>query len=154
MLLPENVGVYCVAFHLDKLIIQNIGKLGVGEFAPGFYFYCGSAKSKNGINGRVQRHLRKESTKFWHIDYLKIHLEPLRVWYLITKNRRECDLVKILCEFDRINYAMMGFGASDCSDHCKSHLLFATISIDLDDVFESLSDRLSLINQFWIGENR
>ena len=147
MCLPENEGVYCVVFRLSELITVKIGKLGVAEFTPGFYFYCGSAKGRSGLKGRIERHLRKESTKFWHIDYLKFHLEPLRVWYEITKNRSECDLVKILRGFENIDYGMMGFGASDCSHHCKSHLLFGASLSNPDDVFEYLVDRLPTINQ-------
>lgn len=153
MCLPENEGVYCVVFNLAKPIIQKIGKLGVGDFAPGLYFYCGSAKGHSGLNGRIQRHLRKDSTKFWHIDYLKTHLEPLRVWFVFTKNESECGLVNALCDNSNIDYAMVGFGASDCSHHCRSHLLFANSSTNIDQVFDQLSDGLPRVNQYWTSQN-
>jgi len=147
MCLPDNQGVYCVVFHLVKPISQKIGKLDVGDFNSGYYLYCGSAKGRSGLKGRVQRHLRKEAVRFWHIDYLKPYLEPLMVWYVITRDREECDLVKALCVFEYIEYGMKGFGASDCKHQCKSHLLFAPLSTNLDDVFENLADGLAGINK-------
>ena len=61
-------GSYLLLIELkDKETIQ-IGKLGKIDFMKGFYVYIGSAI--NGLEQRINRHLRKEKKLHWHIDFL------------------------------------------------------------------------------------
>ena len=50
----------------DKKIL--VGKLGKIAFKKGYYVYVGSAM--NGLEQRLQRHLRSQKKFHWHIDYL------------------------------------------------------------------------------------
>ncbi len=138
MILPREQGIYCVVFNLPKLISQDVGMLGMGEFLPGIYFYCGSAKGKGGIKGRVGRHLTKGTRKHWHIDYIKEYFEPISVWFVTNRNMSECDLVGNLQKMGDFQPVLRGFGASDCTQHCFSHLLFSSAHLDMAAVFADL----------------
>jgi len=85
------------------------------RFPAGYYAYIGSAL--NGLQARLERHLRKEKRLHWHIDYL---LREARIVDIVTcrsQERTECAIATSLAErFD----AVASFGASDC--RCSSHL--------------------------------
>ncbi|MEM2086143.1 MAG: GIY-YIG nuclease family protein [Archaeoglobaceae archaeon] len=88
----------------------EVGKLGVFDFEPGYYYYVGSAERIS----RVRRHFGKK-TKKWHIDYIS---EVFEVIGAILVNLEECELakkVKLL--------PIKGFGCSDCD--CYSHLFYS-----------------------------
>ncbi len=96
----------------------TVGKLGTFLFKEGVYIYVGSAK-KNIIH-RLDRHLKKEKTNRWHIDYVRQHCDVL--YYDTFKNKKECDLVletirtfNGICPFRKL-------GSSDCN--CFSHLIY------------------------------
>jgi len=147
MILTEQEGIYCIVFQLEKNTLFQIGKLGEQELKPGFYFYCGSAKGKGGISRRVNRHLKKDTKKFWHIDYLKEKVNPIRIWFLKSQLRSECDLVQVQIIDPKVSYSMRGFGASDCMEHCYSHLLYAPDTKNLDDVFMQLQKKMPHCSQ-------
>ena len=152
MILTEEEGIYCVIFRLEKQALFQIGKLGEQEFLPGFYFYCGSAKGEGGISRRVNRHLKKDTKKFWHIDFLKEKVNPIRIWFLTSMERCECDLVQNLRIDPKVSYSMKGFGASDCTERCYSHLLYAPDTNNLDDVFKQLQNRMPDCRQCLIDQ--
>jgi len=107
--------VLLVNLNADKSI--KIGKLGKLYFKKGFYAYVGSAM--NGLEGRINRHLRSDKKLHWHIDYLLKNAEIIDVFYKETKQKIECDIAKIFDEkLENINL----FGCSDCK--CKSHLFY------------------------------
>jgi Uri superfamily endonuclease len=61
-------GIYQLLIHLPENVSIAIGKKERWEFPKGYYIYTGSAR--NGLEKRVERHLRKDKKHFWHIDYL------------------------------------------------------------------------------------
>jgi Uri superfamily endonuclease len=61
-------GIYVLVIKVTTLINLKVGALGKLVFPDGMYAYVGSAQ--NSIETRVKRHLRKEKSLFWHIDYL------------------------------------------------------------------------------------
>jgi len=94
-----------------------VGKLGKRHFAKGLYAYVGSAQTN--LEKRIQRHLREEKRKFWHIDYLLDNhtAKTVKVLFKEASKTEEC---KMATEISRQNAAVPNFGCSDCN--CKSHL--------------------------------
>ena len=97
----------------DKLI--QVGRLGEIGFQEGYYAYVGSAM--NNLEKRVERHLRREKNRHWHIDYLLEHARVEDVLYLESEERRECSIAQHL---EKHFSSVKGFGCSDCA--CRSHL--------------------------------
>lgn len=96
----------------------TVGKLGTFLFKKGVYIYVGSAK-KN-IAHRIKRHLKKEKTNRWHIDYVRAHGDLFS--YETFSGLTECDLAKeTIQKFNGI-CPYKKFGSTDC--HCYSHLIY------------------------------
>ena len=112
-------GSYLLLMKLtDKDTIQ-IGKLGQIDFKKGFYVYIGSAI--NGLEQRINRHLRDEKKLHWHIDFLLKSSEIINVFYKENSFKEECILSN---EFKKKLQSVKSFGCSDCK--CKSHLFYGT----------------------------
>jgi Uri superfamily endonuclease len=108
-------GTYLLIMMLPEETSVLVGKKGVVRFQKGWYVYVGSAM--NGLDQRIQRHLRKQKKIHWHIDYLLPHTQINSVFIKETKRTEECRIAHILAEsFEYIP----GFGCSDCA--CPSHL--------------------------------
>ena len=116
-------GVYVLLIWLKEKRRIRIGKLGPLEFARGLYFYVGRAL--NGLEARIERHLRKGKRHFWHIDYLLEYSEILGIIYVWTSHgKSECKIASNLGKrFELIE----NFGSSDC--RCRSHLFFKPMQI-------------------------
>jgi len=110
-------GVYVLVISVAKDIKVNVGALGSIFFERGLYAYVGSAQ--NGLERRVQRHLRKAKKKFWHIDYLLDDdaVRMVKVFYKEAEKSEECRIARKLSEK---GVAVKRFGCSDCN--CVSHL--------------------------------
>lgn len=114
-------GVYVLLIWVKRKRKIRIGKLGPLEFARGLYFYVGRAL--NGLEARIERHLRKSKKNFWHIDYLLECSEILGIIYVLTSyGESEC---KIAFHLGKRFKAIENFGSSDC--RCRSHLFFKPI---------------------------
>ncbi|MCJ7458603.1 MAG: GIY-YIG nuclease family protein [candidate division Zixibacteria bacterium] len=116
-------GNYQLLLYLDRKSRIKIGKKGEHDFPEGHYVYTGSAL--NGLEGRINRHLRKEKKNFWHIDYLLPHCKILKVIQYNQNHKNmvaECDLNKELLRKKNCEVVVKGFGSSDCS--CPSHLVY------------------------------
>jgi Uri superfamily endonuclease len=90
----------------------------------GVYFYCGSARGTGGLRARICRHLNQTASKFWHFDYLKPYLLVEKLWWICTEKNLECDFVCSLLSIKGASIPLSGFGASDCTRNCDSHLVF------------------------------
>jgi len=112
-------GSYLLLIELkdDKTI--QVGKLGKIFFRKGFYVYVGSAL--NGLEHRINRHLRLEKKVHWHIDYLLGSAKIVNVFLRESTGRCEC---KIADELSNKLEFVAGFGCSDCK--CKSHLFYGS----------------------------
>lgn len=84
---------------------------------PGWYVYTGSAKRH--LEARVRRHLRREKTRRWHIDWLLGRREA-RVVHVRLSTLGECELNAATGG----QILIPGFGASDCRAGCASHLRY------------------------------
>jgi len=112
-------GSYILVIELKKDKTIQVGKLGKIHFKKGFYVYVGSAL--NGLEQRINRHLRKTKKKYWHIDYFLDFADVVDVFYKENKTREECKIAKML---DTQLVSSSGFGCSDC--RCNSHLFFGS----------------------------
>jgi len=110
-------GSYLLIIKLENDARIPIGKLGELEFNRGFYVYVGSAL--NGLEQRIQRHLRENKKTHWHIDYFLKHATVSDVFYKENEIKEECIIAKKLGE--KLS-SISGFGCSDCK--CKSHLFY------------------------------
>ncbi len=111
-------GSYILLIELDEDNTIQVGKLGKIFFKKGFYLYVGSAL--NGLEQRIQRHLRNNKKIHWHIDYLLSYARTIEVFYKGSKSRYECKLANKLENLEPIS----GFGCSDCK--CKTHLFYGS----------------------------
>lgn len=108
---------YQLIFTLCEMVRLQIGKLGVFNFPAGFYIYTGSAK-KN-IGARVQRHVCREKKLRWHIDYL-LTSPAVQIIDIYYYTETEC----VIHQQSAGQILIPHFGASDCRNHCGSHLRF------------------------------
>jgi len=111
-------GSYVLVLRLDEPRSINVGKLGRVCFPAGVYLYFGSAL--NGLNGRIQRHLRREKKVHWHIDRLTSLTSIEEVWWIDDGRNWECGWADETSRLSRRVWSVAGFGSSDCG--CSSHL--------------------------------
>ncbi len=108
-------GTYLLVMTLPDDTSLTVGRRGVIHFQKGCYAYVGSAF--NGLEQRIQRHLRTDKKTHWHIDYLLPFTEIVEIFYKENTQREECRLAQTLYR----NFTNIpGFGCSDCA--CTSHL--------------------------------
>jgi|TARA_B100000315_G_scaffold260157_1_gene319590 sugar fermentation stimulation protein A len=109
---------YCLIINKKKRSRLEIGKLGIFDFPSGFYIYTGSAK-KNRMSSRIKRHLSRDKTLHWHIDYL---LEESVIKDVFLSREKECDINRDILLLPNATIISNNFGSSDCS--CESHLTY------------------------------
>ncbi|MGB0721771.1 MAG: GIY-YIG nuclease family protein [Gammaproteobacteria bacterium] len=110
---------YQLHIELSADVEVKVGRLGCFLFRAGRYVYTGSARRN--LEARVARHLRRDKTLRWHIDYLLARPEA-RVLRVERSNRNECAWNQSV----HGKPAAPGFGASDCRAGCGAHLLRLT----------------------------
>jgi sugar fermentation stimulation protein A len=110
-------GVYVLIISVGKDIRVNVGALGSIFSERGVYAYVGSAQ--NGLERRVQRHLRKAKRKFWHIDYM-LDDDAVRVVKVFCKEAEKSEECRIARKLSEKGIAVKRFGCSGCG--CVSHL--------------------------------
>ncbi len=113
-----RTGAYVLLFRLARAERIAVGRLGDVALAHGQYAYVGSAM--NGLDARIERHLRARKQRHWHIDYLLERATVTAVLEFESAIRLECELnARLLLEI-RSAQPVRGFGSSDC--RCRSHL--------------------------------
>ena len=133
-------GSYLLLMELKCKETIQIGKLGKIDFKKGFYVYVGSAI--NGLEPRINRHLREEKKIHWHIDFLLNSAEIINVFYKENSFKEEC---KISNEFKKKLQSVKKYGCSDCK--CKSHLFYGTYK-EIMNIIQKLK-----MKQFPLKEN-
>ena len=114
----SNGGVYTVIAELPITASLHIGRRNISFFKSGFYAYVGSAL--NGLEKRLERHLRSQKKFHWHIDYLLESAIVREIVWATTTVNAECSIA--LCLSGELP-AVPGFGCSDC--RCRSHLFYS-----------------------------
>ncbi len=132
----QDKGVYLLILMLDTSQRILAGKLKQTEFAPGIYLYIGSAR--NGLLGRIARHLRKEKKIFWHIDYFLQKAKIKEIW-VRNDYFDECQVLnEVKNAVKNSRFPLKKFGSSDC--RCPSHLIYLPENeVDLNSLRERLS---------------
>jgi Uri superfamily endonuclease len=128
--LPRLPGTYVLVMRLPRLTTIRVGRLGCFPFPAGWYAYVGSARGPGGLGARVSRHLRLSKPLHWHVDYVRVHAEPVEIWYTLGAQGRECAWAQALSSLPEAAVVAPGFGASDC--HCTTHLFHFAETPDLD----------------------
>ncbi len=113
-------GTYALLLQLPAVAQIRVGGLGPITFAPGVYFYAGSAFGPGGLAGRLKHHLAAAPRPHWHIDYLRSTASVAKIWTSSDPRRLEC-VWAAAAQCLRSAKEIPGFGASDCS--CASHLM-------------------------------
>jgi len=143
--LPAKPGIYAIQLSLLEAIKINVGRLGNWFFPPVEYIYVGSAQGPGGLNGRLGRHLRRESRQpHWHIDYLRdIAYVTAYCYFTVQKNKTtetahfsrlfkseplECRLLQAIIGLPGAHTPIPGFGSSDCRMKCPAHLVAFSLS--------------------------
>jgi Uri superfamily endonuclease len=124
----STTGAYILLLRLSEESVLDVGGLGTQKFPKGYYTYTGSALGKGSTNlkHRLARHQRKQKRLFWHIDYLlankNVTIEQIVV--AETTKKLECTINSHLKTLANTTIPVNGFGASDCTNTCQSHLLY------------------------------
>ncbi len=150
--LPKR-GVYTLLIHLLKDVELYVGGLGLQKFRSGFYAYTGSAlgPSPRSLRLRVMRHLKRDKTARWHVDYLLAEGSSIIAIVVAASAERgaECEVNKLIIDRLKGEPIIKGFGSSDCRLRCKSHLLYLKKGMDvkrqLAEVYEGKFNEASIL---------
>ena len=118
----EGKGTYIIILHLPEERKIEIGNLGKFSFTKGYYAYVGSAFGNGGLKERLSHHIKVTENPHWHIDYLRVHAQPVEIWFTNSIKKVEHSWAKILTYMPGGNFFLSGFGSSDCK--CISHLYY------------------------------
>jgi Uri superfamily endonuclease len=121
-------GNYTLLVLLSKEIRLRIPKLGYFNLQKGYYAYTGSAvgDASTSLRRRVSRHLKKRKAKHWHIDFLLANKNS-KITAVVTGEtcvNKECQVNNLIKSIRATTLPIVGFGASDCKENCRSHLLY------------------------------
>ncbi|MFN3884603.1 MAG: GIY-YIG nuclease family protein [Rhodocyclaceae bacterium] len=108
---------YQLLIGIAHLVRVRIGRLGTFALPSGRYVYTGSARRN--FEARIDRHLRREKTLRWHIDYL-LAAPGVRILEVRRFAESEC----VINQATPGAVPIPGFGASDCRAGCGGHLKF------------------------------
>lgn len=135
-----NAGIYLLEIKLKENLVLDIKKFSKEMLKSGYYYYTGSAQ-KN-LFQRIDRHLKVEKKKHWHIDYLSSskNSEISRIFVIPNAPKSvECKIGKKLKEEFDITDSLIGFGNSDCRN-CRTHLFYSKVKIDYNHLFSLYQD--------------
>jgi Uri superfamily endonuclease len=121
-------GTYTVIILLNANSRIRVQKLGCFTFQKGFYAYTGSAlgNGSTSLKRRLARHLAEKKIKHWHIDFL-LASKNARITNVVVAEssvRKECQINNLIKNIEGATIPVAGFGASDCKQNCKSHLVY------------------------------
>lgn len=105
--------------------------MGWFTFQKGYYAYTGSALGDwtTSLRKRVARHVRKNKVNHWHIDFLLSHRNAGVVSVVAAESSMniECQVNRLIKNIDGAEVSAEGFGASDCKQNCRSHLVYLSM---------------------------
>lgn len=130
--LTSAPGLYALALYLSESREIAVGALGTHAFPAGYHVYVGSAWGPGGLSARVNRHLRGDGKRHWHIDYLRAQADPVALWWA-ENARAECVWAERLLAYPGTNVFVPHFGASDCT--CPAHLAHVGEALPSADLF-------------------
>jgi len=102
--------------------------LGCFDLQKGYYAYTGSAMGDGAtsLGKRIVRHLKKRKTRHWHIDFLLANKNATITALVAAQSsvNIECRVNSTIKNMGGATLPIPGFGASDCRQKCKSHLVY------------------------------
>jgi len=121
-------GIYTLIILVNTKSQLKVRKLGYFNFKTGYYAYTGSALGNGAasLKRRVARHLKKGKPKHWHIDFLLAN-KNVKVTAVIAAEssvNRECQINNLIKNIQGATVPIVGFGATDCKQNGKSHLIY------------------------------
>lgn len=122
--LPAAPGSYRLAIALPDgapLPPRLATRVGCAALPAGWVVYAGSARGPGGLRARVRRHLRRDKTLRWHVDWLTTAPGAVTLVQACPA-RSECGLTAEALAIDGAWCPVPGFGASDCAC-CPAHLI-------------------------------
>ncbi|WP_126443871.1 GIY-YIG nuclease family protein [Sulfuricystis multivorans] len=108
---------YQLSIEIRRPVRVAIGRFGNFDFPAGRYVYTGSARRN--LEARIARHLRRQKSLRWHIDWL-LAAPGVSITAVQRFDEEEC----VLNQASAGVIVVPGFGASDCRAGCGSHLKF------------------------------
>jgi Uri superfamily endonuclease len=119
------MGNYILVLQLERPLVDlEVGRFGRFDFAPGYYFYVGSAFGSGGLAARLNHHQRQpKPRKHWHIDYLREYTALREAWTVRSQEHLECRWCKRLAATPGLTIPVPGFGSRDT--HCPAHLFYS-----------------------------
>lgn len=108
--------------HAQPLTIKSLGDF---VLTKGTWLYVGSAMGSGptSLEGRIRRHFREQKTVHWHIDFLLSQTAHLKAAVFVeSPHAVECEIAQSLQKNKEYKPGPRGFGASDCTNHCVSHI--------------------------------
>ncbi|NIM90439.1 MAG: DUF123 domain-containing protein [Candidatus Aminicenantes bacterium] len=116
----QDKGTYLLVLEVKEDQTIAIGRRPLTDFKKGTYLYVGRAK--NGLQGRIRRHLSKKKKRYWHIDYFLQKAKVQEIW-IKPDFFDECPTaLKVKSLVKDSSSPLKKFGASDCN--CASHLFY------------------------------
>jgi len=126
-ILPTK-GTYTLVISLKAKSRLKLHKLGFLNLQKGYYAYTGSALGDGAVSlrRRIARHLKKRKIKHWHIDFLLANKSATVVAVVAAQSsvNKECQINNVISNITAAEVPAVGFGASDCKQNCRSHLIF------------------------------
>jgi len=121
-------GIYTLIILVNTKSRLKVGKLGYFNFKKGYYAYTGSALGAGALSlkRRVARHLKNEKPKNWHIDFLLANKNAKVTAVIAAESNanNECQINNLIKNIQGASVPIAGFGASDCKQNCRSHLIY------------------------------
>ena len=114
----KDSGSYLILIHIPRNVTVRVGSLGDRHLCAGYYVYVGTAK--RALTKRIARHLRKNKTVHWHIDYLKEYTDRCTAMPIRSSTPLEHELAEAVGKI--ADGCVASFGSSDCD--CPSHLFY------------------------------
>ncbi|MHA2424818.1 MAG: GIY-YIG nuclease family protein [Candidatus Thorarchaeota archaeon] len=121
------LGTYCLIISVSSVQTVDTTALGILEFAKGYWIYVGSAQGSGSTNlsNRLKRHFRSEKTIHWHIDHLlDTDAKLIEAVWAESSGDFECSIAQVLEGKTDFIWGPKGFGSSDCTRSCHSHMLY------------------------------
>ncbi|RDE15794.1 MAG: DUF123 domain-containing protein [Candidatus Thorarchaeota archaeon] len=118
-------GAYVLILQLPLDLSVTIGSLGTHVLSKGTWLYVGSAmgNGSTSLERRVRRHFLSRKNIHWHIDYLLSETAFLQAAIIVeSPSRAECKIAEALEKNMECIPGPKGFGSSDCTNHCISHV--------------------------------
>jgi len=96
MVIEPKPGTYALVLSCTSNARIQIGRLGMMQLQPGYYFCLGSALGPGGLRAGIAHHQKPSLRPHWHIDYLRAHTQICHIWFSYDARRREHQWARVM----------------------------------------------------------